>query len=70
MASVYIHVPSDVLCGAIRFLILSAQEPNGRFNEVGYPMSGSMTVRARSLDLFFSFFSFVASIKFNTVMTL
>ncbi|XP_075896440.1 complement C3-like [Nelusetta ayraudi] len=43
MASNYISIPSEVLCGAIRFLILSAQQPNGRFIEVGYAMSGTVT---------------------------
>lgn len=57
MASNYISIPSEVLCGAIRFLILSAQQPNGRFIEVGYAMSGTVTVRAHNLYLFFVFFS-------------
>lgn len=53
MASNYISIPSEVLCGAIKFLILSAQQPNGRFIEVGYAMSGTVTVRAHNLYLFF-----------------
>lgn len=61
MASNYISIPSDVLCGAIRFLILSAQQPNGRFIEVGNPMSTTVTVRAHNLCLFFFFVTRMAS---------
>lgn len=57
MASNYISIPSEVLCGAIRFLILRAQQPNGRFIEVGSAMSGTVTVRAHNLYLFCFVFS-------------
>lgn len=50
MARNYIYIPPDVLCGAIRFLILHARQPDGRFIEVGNRMS--YRVRARNLNLF------------------
>lgn len=54
MARNYIYIPPDVLCGAIRFLILHARQPNGRFIEVGDRMGPAMSVCARNLNLFFS----------------
>lgn len=39
MARNYIYIPADVLCGAIKFLILHARQRDGRFIEVGSRMS-------------------------------
>ncbi|XP_015229127.1 PREDICTED: complement C3-like [Cyprinodon variegatus] len=35
MANNFIHIDSNVLCGAIRFLILKTQQPDGMFVEIG-----------------------------------
>uniref|UniRef100_A0A3P8R0D2 Complement component c3a, duplicate 5 n=1 Tax=Astatotilapia calliptera TaxID=8154 RepID=A0A3P8R0D2_ASTCA len=42
MAYYLIRVDKDVICDAIKFLILNTQQPDGMFKEVGYVYSQSM----------------------------
>uniref|UniRef100_A0A3P9BDI5 Complement C3-like n=1 Tax=Maylandia zebra TaxID=106582 RepID=A0A3P9BDI5_9CICH len=42
MAYYLIRVDEDVICDAIKFLILNTQQPDGMFKEVGYVYSQSM----------------------------
>lgn len=44
MAYYLIRVDKDVICDAIKFLILNTQQPDGMFKEVGYVYSQSMRV--------------------------
>nr|XP_020511756.1 complement C3-like [Labrus bergylta] len=42
IANNLVEVPSDVICSAVRFLILNAQQPDGMFKEIGYVYSREM----------------------------
>ncbi|KAM7010032.1 complement C3-like [Tautogolabrus adspersus] len=42
IASNLVAVPSDVICSAVKFLILNAQQPDGMFYETGYVYSREM----------------------------
>ncbi|XP_041788921.1 complement C3-like [Chelmon rostratus] len=42
MANNLVAVPSNVICSAVRFLILKAQQPDGMFREDGYVFSSFM----------------------------
>lgn len=44
MANYLIGVNKNVICDAIKFLILNTQQPDGMFKEVGYVYSQSMRV--------------------------
>ena len=46
MASSLVAVEKDDVCGAVKFLILNAQQPDGLFTEVGKVYDAKMTVRA------------------------
>uniref|UniRef100_A0A3Q4G3W5 Anaphylatoxin-like domain-containing protein n=1 Tax=Neolamprologus brichardi TaxID=32507 RepID=A0A3Q4G3W5_NEOBR len=45
MANYLIGVNKNVICDAIKFLILNTQQPDGMFKEVGYVYSQSMRVK-------------------------
>lgn len=55
MARSLVAVSKDVICDAIRFLILRAQQPNGVFIEVGKVYHGEMMVRALTASKFLHF---------------
>lgn len=44
MANNLVAVPNDMICGAVKFLILNAQQPDGMFKEVGAVSHGEMIV--------------------------
>lgn len=46
MSSHLVAVPSNIICEAVKFLILNAQQPDGMFREVGTVYSGVLSVRA------------------------
>uniref|UniRef100_A0A8D3D1A4 Complement C3-like n=1 Tax=Scophthalmus maximus TaxID=52904 RepID=A0A8D3D1A4_SCOMX len=46
MANTLVAVQSEVICDAVKFLILNAQQPDGVFREVGRVSHGEMIVRA------------------------
>lgn len=46
MANNLVAVQSNIVCDAVKFLILSAQLPDGMFKEVGKVAHGEMIVRA------------------------
>lgn len=55
MANTLVAVSNDVICDAIKFLILRAQQPNGMFIEVGRVSHGEMIVRALIASTFLHF---------------
>lgn len=46
MANNLVAVQNEVICDAVTFLILSAQQPNGMFGELGVVAYREMIVRA------------------------
>lgn len=46
MANNLVAVPSNIICDAVKFLILNTQQPDGMFTEVGRVYSSGMSVRA------------------------
>uniref|UniRef100_A0A3P9BD82 Complement C3-like n=1 Tax=Maylandia zebra TaxID=106582 RepID=A0A3P9BD82_9CICH len=50
MAYYLIRVDEDVICDAIKFLILNTQQPDGMFKEVGYVYSQSMRSLQNSIN--------------------
>ncbi len=46
MANSLVAVQANVICDAVKFLILNAQQPDGMFREVGKVYHGEMIVRA------------------------
>ena len=46
MANGLVAVQRHVICDAVKFLILRAQQPDGMFREVGKVYHGEMIVRA------------------------
>lgn len=46
MGNNLVAVDSKVICDAVKFLILKAQQPDGMFREVGRVSHGEMIVRA------------------------
>lgn len=42
-----VAVQKDVICNAVKFLILSTQEPDGMFKEVGRVVHGEMIVSSQ-----------------------
>lgn len=44
MANNLVAVPNNMICDAVKFLILSAQQPDGWFREVGKMYHGEMIV--------------------------
>ncbi len=45
MASEMVAVPSSIICWAVKYLILEAQQPDGMFKEEGYVYDYAMRVR-------------------------
>lgn len=45
MANNLVAVPDNVICDAVKFLILNTQQPDGIFKEVGQMYHGEMIVR-------------------------
>ncbi len=45
MANNLVAIPTSIICDAIKFLILNAQQSNGLFKEVGRVFYTEMTVR-------------------------
>lgn len=45
MANNLVAVPNDMICGAVKFLIMNTQQPDGMFKEVGTMIHGEMIVR-------------------------
>lgn len=45
MANNLVAVPNNMICEAVKFLILHAQQPDGMFKEVGKVSHGEMIVR-------------------------
>ena len=55
MANSLVAVQRNLICDAVKFLILNAQQPNGMFTEDGYVLSSSMRVSVSfSLIWFFN----------------
>lgn len=53
MANHLVAVPNNMICEAVKFLILSAQQPDGMFREVGSISHGEMIVcELVSLNMF------------------
>ncbi|KAM3864598.1 complement C3-like [Diretmus argenteus] len=50
MANPLVAVDNDVLCGAIKWLILKTQQPDGLFNEAGRVVHGEMIGDVRGID--------------------
>ncbi|KAF7652290.1 hypothetical protein LDENG_00098660, partial [Lucifuga dentata] len=50
MANNLVAVPNNMVCDAIKFLILHAQRPDGVFNEVGKVSHGEMMGDVRGID--------------------
>ncbi|XP_051240232.1 complement C3-like [Dicentrarchus labrax] len=50
MAKDLVIVPNHVICDAVKFLILNAQQPDGMFREVGNVLHGEMMGDVRGLD--------------------
>uniref|UniRef100_A0A7N6F8K9 NTR domain-containing protein n=1 Tax=Anabas testudineus TaxID=64144 RepID=A0A7N6F8K9_ANATE len=50
MANSLVAVQSEVICGAVKFLILNAQQPDGMFKEVGTIVQGEMIGDVRGTD--------------------
>lgn len=44
MANTLVAVPNNMICEAVKFLILHAQQPDGMFTEVGRVSHGEMIV--------------------------
>lgn len=44
MANNLVAVPNNMICDAVKFLILQAQQPDGMFREVGTVSHGEMIV--------------------------
>lgn len=49
MANNLVAVPDNMICGAVKFLILHTQQPDGTFKEVGTMYHGEMMVRTSFL---------------------
>lgn len=45
MANTLVAVPNNMICEAVKFLILHTQQPDGIFREVGKVAHGEMIVR-------------------------
>lgn len=52
MANNLVAVPNNMICEAVKFLVLNAQRPDGVFREVGRVSHGEMIVRFPSLCIF------------------
>lgn len=52
MANNLVAVPDNIICEAVKFLILHAQQPDGTFKEVGRVSHGEMIVRYPSRFIF------------------
>ncbi|XP_059198913.1 complement C3-like isoform X2 [Centropristis striata] len=50
MANTLVAVQREHICGAVRFLILNAQQPDGLFVEIGYVYSSAMRGDVRGSD--------------------
>ncbi|CAG06096.1 unnamed protein product, partial [Tetraodon nigroviridis] len=50
MANSLVAVPDNMICGAVKFLILNAQQPDGLFTEVGTISHGEMIGDVRGAD--------------------
>uniref|UniRef100_A0A3Q1IJ17 Complement component c3a, duplicate 5 n=1 Tax=Anabas testudineus TaxID=64144 RepID=A0A3Q1IJ17_ANATE len=50
MANSLVAVQNEVICGAVKFLILNAQQPDGMFKEVGTVSHGEMIGDVRGTD--------------------
>uniref|UniRef100_A0A3Q4C054 Complement component c3a, duplicate 5 n=1 Tax=Mola mola TaxID=94237 RepID=A0A3Q4C054_MOLML len=72
MASSLAEVQNDVLCGAIQFLIIKAQQPNGMFVEVGKVYSSSMSgdVRGQDSDASMTAFCLIAMQESRQICTI
>ena len=62
MANSLVAVQSNVICDAVRFLILNAQQPDGVFREVGRVYSGGMLVRTQ---IFINITNYIPIYKYN-----
>nr|XP_057939783.1 complement C3-like [Doryrhamphus excisus] len=62
MANQLVAVQSDVICSAVKFLILNAQQPDGMFREVGTVAHGEMIgdVRGGDSDVSMTAFNLIA----------
>lgn len=54
MADNLVAVPNNMICEAVKFLILHAQQPDGMFKEVGKVYHGEMIVRFPFAPHFYS----------------
>lgn len=52
MANNLVAVPDNMICEAVKFLILKTQQPDGMFKEVGTMIHGEMIVRFPSHFIF------------------
>lgn len=52
MANNLVAVPNNMICEAVKFLILNTQQPDGIFKEVGTMIHGEMIVRFPSHFIF------------------
>lgn len=57
MANNLVAVPNNMICEAVKFLILHGQKSDGVFKEVGKVYHGEMIVRFRSHFLVYDLFS-------------
>uniref|UniRef100_A0A3P9BDM7 Complement C3-like n=1 Tax=Maylandia zebra TaxID=106582 RepID=A0A3P9BDM7_9CICH len=60
MAYYLIRVDEDVICDAIKFLILNTQQPDGMFKEVGYVYSQSIDLLGTDSDASMTAFCLIA----------
>lgn len=57
MANSLVAVPNNMICEAVKFLILNTQQPDGSFKEVGKVYHGEMIVRRCLKFIAYFFFS-------------
>nr|XP_046263044.1 complement C3-like isoform X2 [Scatophagus argus] len=71
MSSSLVAVESNVICGAIKFLILNAQRPDGMFREVGRVYSSALggDVRGTDSDASMTAFCLIAMQESRTLCT-
>uniref|UniRef100_A0A667XCD2 Complement component c3a, duplicate 5 n=1 Tax=Myripristis murdjan TaxID=586833 RepID=A0A667XCD2_9TELE len=67
MANNLVAVQNNVLCDAIKWLILKRQQPDGVFNELGFVYDGLMTGDGRDFDVSLTAFIVIAMQESRTL---
>ncbi|XP_054599980.2 complement C3 [Nothobranchius furzeri] len=71
MANTLVAVESEHICGAVKYLIINAQQPDGMFREIGRVYHGEMIgdVRGKDSDASMTAFCLIAMQEARTVCT-